>query len=272
MPPPLKFNLASRVKRPSKKPITLAKITPTQAQATSLAMIYLRVVAVWTAALARINAAYTKTLSEITTDSADDIKSALDEAAAEIQRLVLLLTPDLRNWALSVERVQRGKWVSSILSASDVDLNTVLTAGDVNDTLQAAIEWNVSLIKDVSAEAQRRIANAIFAGLTQRKPADEVAKEINEAVGMARDRARRVASDQTIKLGERLNRARQEQAGLTHFKWRHSAKRHPRSWHLHRDGKVYPWEGSGIPADDMPGVPPFCGCTAQGVVTFDDAE
>lgn len=265
-----RFNLASKVKRPSKKPITLARITTTQAQATSLAMIYLRVVAAWTAGLSRINAAYAKTLSELTTDTADDIKSSMDTVANEVQRLVLLLTPDLRRWAMQVEQVQRGKWVNSILSASDVDLNTVLTAGDVSDTLQAAIEWNVSLIKDVSAEVQRRIANAVFAGLTQRKPADEVAKEINEAVGMARDRARRIASDQTVKLGERLNRARQEQAGLTHFKWRHSAKRHPRSWHLARDGKVYPWEGSGIPADDMPGVAPFCGCTAQGVVTFDE--
>jgi hypothetical protein len=271
----LKFSLASRVakQRRSRKPIVLAKIVTTQAQAQNLFAIYVRVVSTWNAALERINAAYAKTLSEITTDSSDDIRSAMDAVQAEIQRLVLLLTPDLRQWAFGVERVQRDKFVSSVLSASDVDLNTILTAGDVNDTLQAAIDWNVSLIKDVSDETRRRIANAIFAGLTARKSAADIATELRDIVAMSRTRALRIAGDQTVKLGERLNRARQEQTGLTHFKWRHSAKRHPRLWHEARDGKVYPWEGSGIPADDMPGVPPMCGCTAQGVITFDaDAE
>jgi uncharacterized protein with gpF-like domain len=267
----LRFDLALRIKqqRRSRKPIVLPKIATTQAQAAALAAIYLRVPAAWSAGLERISAAYAKSLSELQTDSADDIKSAMDAVTNEIQRLVLMLTPDLRQWAVSVERVHRGKFVAGVLSASSVDLDTILTAGDVHDTLQAVIEWNVSLIRDVSDETRRRIANEIFAGLQQRKSAVDVARAISADVGMARARARRIASDQTIKLGERLNRARQEQAGLTHFKWRHSAKAHPRNWHLARDGKVYPWEGSGIPADDMPGVQPFCGCTAQGVVVFE---
>jgi SPP1 gp7 family putative phage head morphogenesis protein len=266
----MRFDLASRLRRPSRKPIALAKITTTKAQEDALFALYQRATAAWTAGSVRINAAYAKTLSELATDTADDIRSALDAIAAEIQRLVILLTPDLRQWALSVERVQRGKFVSSVLSATAVDLDTILTAGDVEDTLAAQIEWNVSLIRDVSDQARRRIANAIFAGLQQRTPAAAIAREIRDGIGIERARARRIAGDQTVKLGERLNRARQQQAGLTHFKWRHSAKRHPRIWHEARDGKVYPWEGSGIPADDMPGVPPFCGCTAQGVVVFEE--
>jgi SPP1 gp7 family putative phage head morphogenesis protein len=271
------LNLASRVRRPSKRPITLANIKPTQAQALSLLTIYARATAPWTAAAARIVAEYERTLTQLSdsigrfTDSPSTTGDAIDSVAAEIQRLVLLLTPELRQWALRVESVHRGKWVSSVLSATDVDLNTVLTAGDVNDTVEASLNWNVSLIRDVSDETRRRISNIVFAGFQQRKAAADIAKEISEAIGMARSRARRIAGDQTVKLGARLNQARQEQAGISSFKWRHSAKRHPRSWHLHRDGKVYPWENSGIPADDMPGVPPFCGCTAQGVVTpFDD--
>jgi SPP1 gp7 family putative phage head morphogenesis protein len=144
--------------------------------------------------------------------------------------------------------VHRGKWVQSVLSATDVNLDTILTAGDVEDTVGASINWNISLIKDVSDELRRRIANAVFAGFQRRAPAAEIAKEIREATGMARARARRIAGDQTVKLGARLNQARQEQAGITSFKWRHSAKRHPRSWHLQRDGKVYPWQSNSIPA------------------------
>lgn len=267
---PLSFDLASRVKRRSKKPITLANVKPTKAQADTLANIYLRVVAVWKQAVDRIMAAYSAHLAELTTDAAGDTGSTIDAVAAEIQRLVLLLTPDLRQWAVRVEQVHRGKWVQSVLSATDVDLNTVLTAGDMNDTVQASIDWNVALIKDVSAETQRRIANIVFSGFQQRTPARDIAKQISEAVDMARSRSLRIAADQAVKLGSRLNQARQEQAGIASFKWRHSAKRHPREWHLLRDGKVYPWRDNGIPADDMPGVPPYCGCTAQGVITFED--
>jgi SPP1 gp7 family putative phage head morphogenesis protein len=264
------LNLASRVRRPSKRPITLANIKPTQAQALALLTIYARAIAPWIAAAPHIVAEYEHTLSGMTKDSPSTTGDAIDSVAAEIQRLVLLLTPELRQWALRVEQVHRGKWVASVLSATDIDLNTILTAGDVNDTVEASLNWNVSLIRDVGDETRKRIANIVFGGFQQRKAAAEVSKEISEAIGMARSRARRIASDQTVKLGARLNQARQEQAGISSFKWRHSGKRHPRSWHLHRDGKVYPWENSGIAADDMPGVPPFCGCTAQGVIVFDE--
>lgn len=272
-----KLNLASRIKRPSRRPITLANIAPTQAQASDLARIYLRIVTAWQIRIPGIVAEYERSIAQLydssvqlTTDSPATTGSSIDSVAAEIQRLVLLLTPDLRHWALRVEDVHRGKWTRSVMSATDVDLNTVLTAGDVNDTVEASINWNVALIRDVDSELQRKISNAVFAGFQRRAPASEIAKEIREATSMARARSLRIAGDQTVKLGARLNQARQEQAGLTSFKWRHSAKAHPRSWHLARDGKIYPWKNSGIPADDMPGVPVACGCTAQGVVSFGD--
>jgi SPP1 gp7 family putative phage head morphogenesis protein len=265
------LNLASRVRRPSRRPITLANIAPTKAQAGDLAALYLRIVAAWSAGIPRIVAEYERTIATMTTDSPSDVQGAIDGVQAEINRLVLMLTPDLRRWALQVERVMRGKWVRSVLSATDVDLDTVLTAGDVNNTVEASLSWNVALIRDVDAELRQRIANSVFAGFQRRAPAAEISKEIAEATGMARSRARRIAADQTVKLGSKLNEARQKQAGLSKYKYRHSGKMHPRSWHKARDGKIYPWNGPGsLPAGDRAGEPPFCGCTAQGVVTFGD--
>jgi uncharacterized protein with gpF-like domain len=266
----MKLDLASRVKRPSRRPITLPNVAPTRAQESDLAAIYRRVIAAWIAGIPAIIAEYERTLGELRTDSAATTTGAIDGVEAEIRRLVLTLSPDLRRWALNVERVMTGKWARNVLSATGVDLSTVLSPDDMNETVEAALNWNTALIRDVSDELRRRIANSVFAGFQRRAPASEIAKELREATGLARARSLRIAADQTVKLGARLNRARQEQAGLTHFKWRHSAKAHPRSWHLARNGKVYPWEGSGIPADDMPGVPPYCGCTAQGVVVIED--
>jgi SPP1 gp7 family putative phage head morphogenesis protein len=277
----VKLNLASAVHRPSRRPITLANIAPTKAQADDLARIYLRIVSAWLAGIPRIAAEYERTIATMTTDqfreaakmvtdSPSDVQGSIDGVSAEINRIVLLLTPDLRRWALNVERVHRGKWTRSVMSATDVDLNTVLTAGDVNDTVEASLNWNIALIRDVDAELRQRISNAAFAGFQRRAPAAEIAKEIAEATGMARSRSRRIAADQTVKLGSQLNRARRLQAGIGQYKWRHSAKRHPRLWHEARDGKIYKNDDPRIPAGDRCGIPPFCGCTEQAVISFGD--
>jgi SPP1 gp7 family putative phage head morphogenesis protein len=267
-----RIDLAKRVQRPSGKPVVLANIATTQAQASDLFALYNKIVISWREGAPAIIAQYERTLAQLVTDSPSDTTAAIDDIDAQIRRLVIMLSPDLRRWALNVERVHRGKWVSNVMSATSVDLSTILSPDDMNDTVEASLNWNTALIRDVAEETRRRIANAVFAGFQRRAPASEIAREIRESVGMARARSLRIAADQTVKLGSRLNQARQEQAGLTSFKWRHSGKLHPRSWHQARNGQVYPWEGSGIPPSDMPGVPPFCGCTAQGVVTFEDDE
>jgi hypothetical protein len=226
--------------------------------------------AAWTAGSVRINAAYEQDAKRAGDRHGGRYPlGAIDAIAAEIQRLVILLTPDLRQWALSVERVQRGKFVSSVLSATDVDLDTILTAGDVEDTVAARSNWNVSLIRDVSDELRRRIANA-SSPVSAAGSAAEIAREIRDAIGMARARARRIAGDQTVKLGERLNQARQEQAGLTHFKWRHSASVTRASGTRRATARSIRGRAAASPQTTCPECRPFCGCTAQGVVVFEE--
>lgn len=265
------INLPALARRQTnRREIVLANITSTKAQADTLALIYLRVVKGWSAGVDRIIASYERSIAEMVTDSPADTSGAIESVDAQMQRLLLTLTPDLRDWALRVETVHRGKWIRNVLSATSIDLSTLLWVGDVMDTVEAAISWNVALVKDVSDDLRRKISNAVFTGFQARKPAREVAKEIREATGMARTRSLRIAADQSVKFGSKLNEARQRQAGLDHFKWRHSGKRHPRPHHEARDGKVYSWANPGIAADDLPGVPPYCGCTAQGVVVLGD--
>lgn len=274
----MKFNLARQVRRPSRRPIPLPPIITTKAQADELAAIYLRIVAGWREAWPSILAAYDAELQRtLQTDSPETLGADIDSIAAALHRLVLELTPSLRDWAFRIERWHRGKWIRGILSAATVDLTTQLGALDAQDTIETVIQRNVSLVRDVSDETRRRVADSVFRGLQQRTPAREVAKEIREATSMARGRSIRIAADQAVKLSSALDAERQRQAGLDKFKWRHSGKAHPRPWHRARDGKLYDQvtgkavDGDEIiPANDMPGVPPFCGCVRQGVIVFDD--
>lgn len=265
----MRFDLRSRVTK-RRGQIVFANITSTRAQADRLALIYLKVVKGWEEATQRIVESYERTLAEMVTDSPSDTAGVIDEIADALRRLVLMLTPELRDWAFRVEEVHRGKWIRNVLSATSIDLTTILIRADVEETIESVLMWNSALFRDVTDEIRRKVSNAVFSGFQARKPAREVAKEIREATGMARKRSILIASDQTVKLGAQLNEARQRQAGLDHFKWRHSGKVHARPHHEARDGKVFSWENPGIPADDLPGIPPYCGCNAQGVLILDD--
>lgn len=259
--------LARRQRNIRRSSIVLRDIAPPSTFATNLyRATYARVIATWSDALPRINAAYERTIGEITTDSPADVRAEIDGAAEAINRLVLILTPEVRSWALSVERWHRGKWRGAVLAATGVDLQTMLGAEDVRATLETSIEWNVALIRDVNQQAQQRISNAVFDGLRNRTPAREVAKSVREAVDMGRARSVRIASDQLAKITSSLAEERRREAGIDTWKWRHSGKLHPRLDHQARNGKEYT---DATAPQDLPGRLPFCGCRSQAVVRFD---
>ncbi len=263
----MNFSLASN--RRSKRPILLAATKLTYAQELALFAIYLRVVKLWEEAAQRIAQAYATSLEQSTpaSNGPGDAAREIEATAHQAQILMIVLPAMLTAWASRIENVHQAKWVRAVMAATKVDIAPMLAPSDVTAILKASADWNAALIKDISNETQRRISNIVFSGFQQKSPVYEVAKEINKATGMARTRARNVAYDQLNKLGASLNKARQQQAGVTHFQWIHSAKLHARPVHLARNGKVFPWEGPGsIAPDDMPSVPPFCGCAARAVV------
>jgi hypothetical protein len=276
-----RYNLAALARRQRnirRSAIVLRDIIPPATLATDLyRATYARVIAAWTDGLPRINAVYERSLSELTQDSPADAHTEINGVADAINRLLLLLTPEVRDWVLNVERWYRGKWRGAVLSATGVDLLTMLGPEDVRASLETTIGWNTALIKDISAQTQQRISNAVFDGLRNRTPAREVAKTISQATGMGRDRSQRIASDQLTKLTSSLADERRREAGIDSWKWRWSHKLHGRKEHIARDGKEYADSAGGAdeslailpPPQDRPGQLPYCGCRAQGVVRFD---
>lgn len=256
-----------RFHNPRRKQIPVRDINPPATLATDLfRSVYLPVIQLWQARAGRIVAEYERTLSEMITDSPADVEQELGTIEAEIDRLLLELTPRLRDWAIRIESFHRGRWRGAVLSASGVDLTTMIGPEDVAETLEALISRNAGLVRDISTQARGRIADSVFRGLTNRTAAREVAKEIAEAVGMARVRAKRVAADQLTKATSALDGERMRQAGIEKWKWVHSRKLHGREAHIARDGKVYSFDK---PPPEWPGQLPFCGCRKQALIEFD---
>jgi SPP1 gp7 family putative phage head morphogenesis protein len=260
-----------RARQPKRKIVIVRPIHPTQVMADDLYFgAYLPIVEEWTRALSSVKSAYERSLPALgTRDAVPDIENAIERATEQITRLILGLSPNLRRWTLRTERWHRGKWRSGVMAATNIDIDMMMSLGDVTETVDAFLARNVALMRDISAQAQARISDIVFRGFQEVRPIREVARELDDAIGMSRARAIRVASDQTSKLSAALDQARQEQVGGRKFKWHHSRKKHPRREHIERDGNIYAWNDEAI-VDDKPGMAPFCGCRAGFVLELDD--
>ena len=260
-----------------RKAVTLRDIPPPATLATNLyRAAYAPLVDLWTRTGDSIAAGYAHTLAAMTTDSPADLQAQLTAADSAFDRLFILLRTGLESWAVQTERWYRGHWRGAILSATGVDVDTLIGPADTRQTIAASIEWNVSLIKDVHAQTRKRVADTVFAGVNQRRPAADVAKDIRTATGFARDRSKRIASDQMTKLTSSLAEERQREAGIEKVEWRHSGKKHPRDWHRARNGKVYELDthkavdgDEKVEPGDWVGQAPFCGCRSLAVIEFD---
>lgn len=272
------YNLAALARQAGvRRDLTLRPIEPAIGPQQDLARLYLAVLKAWSPD--DILRGYT---GGMTTDAPSDQSTAIAEAENTVTRLITEFARDLRSWLTRVETIHRNRFMASVKAGTGIDLQYLLTGSDVEETLQVALDRNVALIRNISDQARGRIADAVWRGYQNRLPARDVAKDISEATGLARDRARRVAADQNSKISAALDRDRQAQAGIQLIRWRHSGKRHPRQDHLARNGKVYDRatgkqvnpDGTPMPNGDKiepgewPGEQPYCGCRAQSYLAI----
>lgn len=280
----MKYDLKAMIQRSAKvrRKAIVIRDTPMPAVLASdlFASGYRPVLALIERYAAIVNAEYQRSLSALITDSGDDLTSIFERMGQELASLVLLLRPAMRDWTIRVERRSRDAWRGAVLAATNVDLQTMLGPEDVAQTLETTLNWNVALVRDIGDQARQRISSAVFSGLTNRTPAREVAKQIRESTGMARDRSLRVASDQLSKISSSLADERRRAAGIATWEWVHSQKAHPRAAHVARNGHIYSDDKADIGGvidgktvepvpSTRPGQEPYCGCRARSVISFD---
>lgn len=242
----------------------LRPIVPTKAQTDALAKLYLDVVDVWAKSAPRLVEIYGRTLSELTRDSVPELEIEIEQTQAQAVRAIFSFRWLFGGWFENLVRWHTQKLVANLKYATNIDLGAVIGSLP-SDTVDATIARNVALVRNVSDQTREKISDIVYRGLTQRKPVRDVAKEINEAVGLGRARSRRIASDQTVKASAALDRSRMRELGITKFQWMHSGKLHYRPWHKARDGKTFRFDDPSL-RGDMPGDQPFCGCKARGVL------
>lgn len=264
----MKIDLAAQVKivKPRTKSVTLPVSNVTRAEEADLARLYLAILRVWAEGIRdEILPEYRASLSELTTDSPSSLRTRIEAVNERAVRLTMVFEGLFSRWASRFAGRHLKRIISSLKYSTNVDLSTQMGPRDVANTLEDVVQRNVALVRNVSDQTRGRISDIVYRGLQLRTPAKDVARELNEAVGLGRKRSLRIASDQAVKLAGALDQERQLQLGMTSFEWLHSRKKHPRQEHVARNGKVFEWS-SVVGRTDPPGYLPFCGCKARGIL------
>lgn len=133
--------------------------------------IYLRVVRHWEGAIPRIVEVYERNARAdgLLSDTAEDVVTeAIDSEASWFERVFFDLRILVADWAGYVEAYQRSRWTKAIFSATGVELDTLLEAGDVSMTVRERIAANLELVRDVNAQQRQRMVQAVYNGYSQR--------------------------------------------------------------------------------------------------------
>lgn len=195
----------------------------------------------------------------------DNLESVLRGIDKKTVQATLTFSKRWSAWAKAATRMHYKTLIRKLKYSTGVSLATSMGVAGDEATMEDLLTWNTELIRGISEEMRQKIAASVFAGLTARTPVTQIAKEISEATGMARARARRIASDQTVKLNSALDAQRLKDLGCEGYQWMHSRKLHPRLEHKARDGDFIKF-GSTIDKTDPPGHAPFCGCKRKMVL------
>lgn len=108
------------------------------------------------------------------------------------------------------------------------------------DALQAVIENNVGLIKDIADQYLRHIQGHVWQCVTQGYDLSTLSKNLNKEYGIEKRRAEFIARDQANKAHATIERAKRQELGITKAIWLHShAGKTPRPSHRAADKKEF---------------------------------
>ena len=126
----------------------------------------------------------------------------------------------------------------------------------IEQALAVAEAENIALIRSIPDVALNRMHGRMVEAVRLGKSLREVRDDVVAEFGVTQRRAELIARDQIGKLNGELTRVRQEDIGVSEYKWRGILDSRERPEHVAREGRVFKW--SEPPEDGHPGQPIRC--------------
>ena len=145
-----------------------------------------------------------------------------------------------------VDKTEEAATNSTLFSLSTAGLEAPVKTynRDVQNTMEAAVEYNHTLITGLAKEVHEKVHSAVMLSLTSPNPEEQGTSGIQNALreigGFSKKRVNLIAEDQTAKLYSAVSDERLIQNGCEEFEWMHSsAGKYPRHSHQLMDGHIF---------------------------------
>lgn len=208
-------------------------------------------------------------------DSATDVQMAVSEIFSKIQNRIIRKVSgfDLRGRLELLANMNRKltvkEWKKAIKATLGVDIREDYYLGDFYaDGLIQWIDGNVDLIKTIPEETLDKMRDIVNEGYNKGKTTTRMTRDIQAVYGVSKRRARFIARDQVAKLNGQIQKAQQEDAGITEYIWSSSGDERVRDSHRHLNGNKYQWADPPENSDGRkchPGQDYGCRCVGRPV-------
>jgi SPP1 gp7 family putative phage head morphogenesis protein len=185
------------------------------------------------------------------------LRSALDSASSQAEGKVAAAYA-------AEERRHRTRLGKSIEKRYGLSMDDVFSSQDTAAQVRLAVQTSVSLIKGLNDEMAKKIEFTVLDAAQKGETTSVLVQRLRKEMGITRDRARLIASDQVASLNATLNKVRHEQIRVDRYVWETMLDDRVRPDHQDRQGRIYSWDDP--PADGNPGEPINCRCVAAAYV------
>lgn len=140
-----------------------------------------------------------------------------------------------------------------------------------NDVMQATIGEQVGLIKSIPQQYLLDVQGDVMRSVQTGRDLAGLTADLERNYGVTRRRAAFIARDQNNKATATITRVRQQELGITHATWLHSAGgKQPRPTHVTQSGKPYViaegWLDPAINKRIWPGTEINCRCVPRSII------
>lgn len=181
----------------------------------------------------------------------------------------------LENLANLTRKLTVREWKKAIKSTLGLDIQEDYYLGEFyKEALERWTDENVSLIKTIPEETLGRMKTIIQDGYKQGKSTTRMIKQIQSTYGTSKRHASLIARDQIAKLNSNIQKAQQQDAGITEYIWYTSRDSRVRNSHKRLNGKKFKWSDPPIVDTKTgrrchPGEDYQCRCIARPVFSKD---
>ncbi len=200
------------------------------------------------------------------------LRAAVKRLADRWQRKFNEAAPALADWFATDVTARSDSALRSILRQAGISVRFKMTPA-ARDIMQATINQQVSLIKSIPSRYFTQIEGIVMRSVQNGRDLGQLTTDLQDQFGITKRRAAFIARDQNNQATASMNRARQDEIGVTEAIWVHSGGgKHPRPTHLKagREKTRYDikegWLDPALGRHIFPGEEPNCRCVSKSII------